>query len=736
MQFLYDLQSYLVKLMKPGSVLSDVYGKALEYTEANRPDLQSKLPNNIGFGMGLEFREADYVINAKNTRSIEPGMIFNLIIGLQDVESGESTKEKVKNYSLMLADTVRIAASGAELLTSELGNLSQVSYSFKSEQEQRESRRTRAAQAAVAEGTGVRTRLRANQSIDEGSERKRREHQKDLARLRLLEAKEIYVRTEKAGDASAQAEVQKFESYKKDSFWPHDFKGPRVYVDKKNDTVVLPINGIPVPFHIATIKNATKSDEGKYAFLRINFVTPARTTGKSDGVVFMDPLSHFLRSLTIRSVETHRIQEVLKDILELKKAYTTREATRKEMSDLIEQPDLVEIQGRRPLKLSEISVRPALDGKKLPGDLEIHSNGVRYRMQLKSDQKIDILFSNIKHVFFQPCDYESTVLIHFHLKTPIMVGKKKTFDVQIYREVLESGVDDTGGRRRKVTYGDEDEIAQEREEQRRRERANDEFQSFAEKVTEAYSGLELEVPFRDLGFNGVPGRQTVLLQPTTECLVFLSEPPYTIITLSEVEIAYLERVMFGLKNFDLVFIFKDHARAPVHITSIPMLSLEAIKDWLDSMDVLFAESTVNYNWTNIMKTVNEDPIGFYEMGGWSYLQPDADDDSAASEGSGEDEYVPEDSDEEYGDSGDSDDEDEESDEDEDDEDDEDDEYSEDEEDYSEEEEEDEEDAPDWDELEEEARKEDARRERLSSASGRGKAAAPVAKKPVVASKRK
>ena len=54
-----------------------------------------------------------------------------------------------------------------------------------------------------------------------------------------------------------------------------------------------------------------------------------------------------------------------------------------------------------------------------------------------------------------------------------------------------------------------------------------------------------------------------------------------------------------------------------------MSNLEAVKDWLDSVDVLFAESKVNFNWTNIMKTVIEDPIGFYEMGGWNYIQPDA-----------------------------------------------------------------------------------------------------------------
>ena len=37
----------------------------------------------------------------------------------------------------------------------------------------------------------------------------------------------------------------------------------------------------------------------------------------------------------------------------------------------------------------------------------------------------DILFSNVKHLFFQPCDHELLVIIHVHLKAPIMIGKKK-----------------------------------------------------------------------------------------------------------------------------------------------------------------------------------------------------------------------------------------------------------------------------------------------------------------------
>ena len=33
--------------------------------------------------------------------------------------------------------------------------------------------------------------------------------------------------------------------------------------------------------------------------------------------------------------------------------------------------------------------------------------------------KIDILYNNIKHAFFQPCDGEMIILLHFHLKVRI-----------------------------------------------------------------------------------------------------------------------------------------------------------------------------------------------------------------------------------------------------------------------------------------------------------------------------
>ena len=110
----------------------------------------------------------------------------------------------------------------------------------------------------------------------------------------------------------------------------------------------------------------------------------------------------------------------MRQITDLKKEVNKREQQKKEMADVVEQDILVEVKGRRPIKLPEVFIRPALDGKRLPGEVEIHQNGLRYQSPMGS-QKIgtliasrcsihvthsaisaDILFSNVKHLFFQP----------------------------------------------------------------------------------------------------------------------------------------------------------------------------------------------------------------------------------------------------------------------------------------------------------------------------------------------
>ena len=196
-----------------------------------------------------------------------------------------------------------------------------------------------------------------------------------------------------------------------------------------------------MPFHINTIKNVSKNDEGDFTYLRINFQTPGQMSGKKDDTPFENPDATFIRSVSYRSPDSHRFDNISKQITELKKEANKREQQKKEMADVVEQGNLMEMKGRRPIKMTETFVRPALDGKRLPGEVEIHQNGIRY--QSVGAQKVgewygmfwftrpwlllsDILFSNIKHLFFQPCDHELLVIVHLHLRSPIMIGKKKT----------------------------------------------------------------------------------------------------------------------------------------------------------------------------------------------------------------------------------------------------------------------------------------------------------------------
>lgn len=272
-----------------------------------------------------------------------------------------------------------------------------------------------------------------------------------------------------------------------------------------------------------------------------------------------------------------------------------------------------------------------MEGKRVPGKIEIHQNGIRYQSPLSTQQRVDVLFSNVRHLFFQPCAHELIVIIHIHLKDPIIVGdKKKTKDVQFYREATDIQFDETGNRKRKYRYGDEDEFEAEQEERRRRAELDRLFKSFAEKIAEAAKAenLVVDMPLREIGFHGVPFRSNVYIQPTTECLIQVTEQPFMVLTLEDIEVAHLERVQFGLKNFDLVFVFKDYNRAPYHINTIPVESLEDVKEFLDSSNIAYSEGPLNLNWSVIMKTVTANPHQFYSDGGWGFLQNESDDEDA------------------------------------------------------------------------------------------------------------
>merc|ERR1711865_1198035 len=247
-------------------------------------------------------------------------------------------------------------------------------------------------------------------------------------------------------------------------------------------------------------------------------------------------------------------------------------------------------------------------------------------------------YNNIKHALHEPAENELIVLIHFHLKQAIMVGKKRHIDIQFYTELGEANESLDFGRR---SMWDPDEIESEQRDKKHKQDMNRRYEKFIKDVENKVSSshhLEFDIPYNELGFDGVPMKSLVKVKPTVNALVALIEPPYFVMTLDDVEIAYFERVIPGVKNFDLVFVFSDYTRPVQRVTTIPSSKLQEVRNWLDSIDKKYYEGVANLAWPKLMKTIQEDPKGFHEDGGWAGLEEESDEGDGEGDSDDESEY--------------------------------------------------------------------------------------------------
>lgn len=214
------------------------------------------------------------------------------------------------------------------------------------------------------------------------------------------------------------------------------------------------------------------------------------------------------------------------------------------------------------------------------------------------------------------------------------MGKKKFRNVQFYTEVMEA----SQNLDKKRSMYDPDELDEENRERALRSKLNLMFKEFCRKVEataeRAQHSFAFDLPYRELGFQGAPNKDMVLLQPTVNCLVNLTENPPFIVSLSEIEHVHFERVMFSSKNFDLIIVVKDFNIQPFRICAIPMTTLDSIKEWLDDIDLCFTTGTANLNWKTIMNTIKEDERFYLDTdeedmskpAGWEFLKMEGSDD--------------------------------------------------------------------------------------------------------------
>lgn len=611
-------------------------------------ELEVHLPKSVGSALGLEMRDSQLSLSAICQAQLEAGMAFSVFTGLAGMQLADG-----KPFALLLADTVLVAPAHApaELLTTAASKPADVQYQLAEPEAASAPPARSGAKAAAGRSAVLEDKTRAD--AGGGAEARRKAAQDELAAVkngetlrRLTEAKR-----RNAQAASSSGAATDFAAYRVPSDVPAErAREPLIVVDRGREALLLPIYGQLVPFHIGAVKNCSASQEGAAHFIRIHFNVPGAAFGGAGyAPAANNPGATFLRELTFRTVDGRHAGSVVSEVKALRAAAKQRVSEAAERATLVRQEKLALAKGRVH-RLADVWVRPAFGGRgrKQPGTLECHANGFRYSTP-RSEDRLDITFSNIKHAFFQPSEKELITLLHFHLHDPIMVGKKKTHDVQVFAEVMDA-VQNLDGARRSVY--DPDELEDEQRERERRNRVNSDFLAFTKRCQEVWEKdfaemeLEFDIPFRELGFPGVPFKTSSFVIPTVNCLVDLVETPFLVVTLADIEVVNLERVSFALKNFDMAIVFKDFTRDVHRIDAIDMKSLDTIKEWLNSVGVKYYESKMNLNWKPILKTIlvggrrllcrtahqadaralQDDPHKFVEDGGWDFLDLDKSDD--------------------------------------------------------------------------------------------------------------
>eukprot|EP01104_Vermistella_antarctica_P001986 TRINITY_DN1213_c4_g1_i1.p1 TRINITY_DN1213_c4_g1~~TRINITY_DN1213_c4_g1_i1.p1 ORF type:complete len:1033 (-),score=352.69 TRINITY_DN1213_c4_g1_i1:121-3219(-) len=642
---LLKAQQACIDLVKEGNTLGEAYDAARSVLEKGGVDGKHIL-SNAGFGMGIEFPEKELVIKSNATKKFTRGHVFSVRVGLKNIPSEATTDD---TYSMMVADTVMVSlADGNPVLLSKTvsKSLDDISYSLEGsddedeEMDDEEAEDRDAKLKARAAETGISARERAKREKEREAarlrqaEEARKKHQAELGKMKQHNLDQNLKSNGANGSAAPSANARK-KAYSSVAGIPRDISGLQIVVDPKAEAVLFPIYGVMTPFGILQIKSVSKTEDN---YIRVVFHAP--TGGNTNLVsknipatVTNNPDKIFVKELVYHCPDTRNLQQIYFKINEMKKRVISRESQKRVEASIVEQDRLI-LSKRKGPALSSLYIRPAITGRQSTGTVEAHHNG--FRFTAVKGTIVDILYNNIKHAFFQPADNEVVVLIHLHLRHEILVGKKKTKDIQFYAETMEAS--QSLDHRRSSMY-DADEIEAEQKERQWKQQLNNTFNTFVKKVEGLQNTkIEFDIPFRELGFYGVPMKSRVFVQPTVNCLVHLVQSPWFILSLEDVEVANFERVMFHLRYFDIVFVLKDYSKKVVRVDQIPMEMLDQIKEWLDSCDIKYYENQKVLNWQRIMTTIREDIQGFADGGGWGFLEDEvaADGDDEESDAGDED----------------------------------------------------------------------------------------------------
>ena len=103
---LQGMHEACLKAMVPGKPLKHVYAAAVKYLRGEGMEhLEKCLPKALGFGVGIDFRDTNLLLNTKNTVTFRPGMVFSLAVSFSGLKLSEGERAEVNPVcpvSLML----------------------------------------------------------------------------------------------------------------------------------------------------------------------------------------------------------------------------------------------------------------------------------------------------------------------------------------------------------------------------------------------------------------------------------------------------------------------------------------------------------------------------------------------------------------------------------------------------------------------------------------------------------
>ena len=118
-KLLLTIHETVIKEIREGALLKDIYSKAVRLLKTKRPELEKHFVRSLGSGIGLEMRDATLVINGKNSRTLKDGMTLGVTTGFNDLQNPTPQDKQSAVYSLVLSDTVRVTRSEPVVFTAD-----------------------------------------------------------------------------------------------------------------------------------------------------------------------------------------------------------------------------------------------------------------------------------------------------------------------------------------------------------------------------------------------------------------------------------------------------------------------------------------------------------------------------------------------------------------------------------------------------------------------------------------